>query len=295
MANVGPNESSRKQTRENSVSCSSYLDSSSIATAKQLRSSPASSELSSSISSIGQLRIAFVSDFCYPCLGGVEFHQYFLAQCLRRLGHHVILITGTYGNRRGVRYLSEGLKAYYLPILVSKQHVGFPTFFANFPILRSIWITERIQIVHGHQSTASLAHEALFHARTMGLTTIYTDHSLFTLHSFESLHLNELMAFTLCECARIITVSHTSKENICVRCKSTVQPSRVAVIPNAVNSSDFCPPSISESSSRDPRVITIIVLSRLVYRKGVDLLVDIIPLICKRYPNVRFIIGGDGM
>lgn len=39
---------------------------------------------------------------------------------------------------------------------------------------------------------------------------------------------------------------------------------------------------------------TIIVICRLVYRKGVDLLVDIIPEICNRHPNVRFIIGGDG-
>ena len=36
------------------------------------------------------------------------------------------------------------------------------------------------------------------------------------------------------------------------------------------------------------------VVSRLVYRKGMDLLIDVIPAICKRYPNIDFIIGGDG-
>ena len=30
------------------------------------------------------------------------------------------------------------------------------------------------------------------------------------------------------------------------------------------------------------------------YRKGTDLLIDIIPAICKKYKNVHFIIGGDG-
>ena len=40
--------------------------------------------------------------------------------------------------------------------------------------------------------------------------------------------------------------------------------------------------------------ITIVVISRLVYRKGVDLLVGIIPLICKSFPKVDFLIGGDG-
>lgn len=30
------------------------------------------------------------------------------------------------------------------------------------------------------------------------------------------------------------------------------------------------------------------------FRKGVDLLVDIIPEVIRKYPNVNFIIGGDG-
>jgi phosphatidylinositol glycan class A protein len=37
-----------------------------------------------------------------------------------------------------------------------------------------------------------------------------------------------------------------------------------------------------------------VVVSRLFYRKGIDLLVDIIPVILRKHPNVHFIIGGDG-
>lgn len=36
------------------------------------------------------------------------------------------------------------------------------------------------------------------------------------------------------------------------------------------------------------------IVSRLVYRKGVDLLAHIIPEICLRHKNVQFLIGGDG-
>lgn len=35
-------------------------------------------------------------------------------------------------------------------------------------------------------------------------------------------------------------------------------------------------------------------MCRLTFRKGVDLLVDIIPAIVLKYPTVRFIVGGDG-
>jgi phosphatidylinositol glycan class A protein len=36
------------------------------------------------------------------------------------------------------------------------------------------------------------------------------------------------------------------------------------------------------------------VITRLVYRKGVTLLKDVIPEICEKFPNIQFLIGGDG-
>ena len=40
-----------------------------------------------------------------------------------------------------------------------------------------------------------------------------------------------------------------------------------------------------------PPTVTVVALSRLVYRKGVDLLNVAIPAICHRQPHVDFIIG----
>jgi phosphatidylinositol glycan class A protein len=62
------------------------------------------------------------------------------------------------------------------------------------------------------------------------------------------------------------------------------------VIPNAVDASQFTPDPTKRSSTR----ITIIVASRLVYRKGIDLLVAIVPQICALFPTVDFLIAGDG-
>jgi len=39
---------------------------------------------------------------------------------------------------------------------------------------------------------------------------------------------------------------------------------------------------------------TIVVISRQTYRKGMDLLVAVVPRICRKYSKVRFVIGGDG-
>jgi phosphatidylinositol glycan class A protein len=51
-------------------------------------------------------------------------------------------------------------------------------------------------------------------------------------------------------------------------------------------------PSISPHQSLTGlRTVTIVVLSRLAYRKGIDLLVATAPRICALFPNVNFVVG----
>jgi hypothetical protein len=61
---------------------------------------------------------SLVSDFFCPNTGGIETHLYHLGSCLLKLGHSVIVLTHTYGERRGIRYLSNGLKVIYLICIV---------------------------------------------------------------------------------------------------------------------------------------------------------------------------------
>lgn len=64
-----------------------------------------------------------VSDFLYPNVGGIETHLYHLGQVLMARGHHVVLLTHAYGNRTGVRYLTNGLKVVYAPRVPFYQQV----------------------------------------------------------------------------------------------------------------------------------------------------------------------------
>ena len=59
-----------------------------------------------------------VSDFFYPNMGGVESHIYQLSQCLLEKGHKVIIMTHFYGDRKGVRYLTNGLKVHITLIVI---------------------------------------------------------------------------------------------------------------------------------------------------------------------------------
>ncbi|KAF1739428.1 Phosphatidylinositol N-acetylglucosaminyltransferase gpi3 subunit [Beauveria bassiana] len=229
-----------------------------------------------------------VSDFFFPQPGGVEAHIYQVSSKLIDRGHKVIIITHAYGNRTGVRYLTNGLKVYYVPFFIIYREATFPTVFSFFPIFRNICIREQIEIVHGHGSLSSMCNEAILHARTMGLRTVFTDHSLFGFADAASILTNKLLKFFLSD------VDHN--------------PLMVSVIPNAVVAENFRPrdypvhgdPSSAFGPERSPTrfgpndMITIVVISRLFYNKGTDLLTAAIPRILENHPNTRFIIAGSG-
>lgn len=100
-----------------------------------------------------------------------------------------------------------------------------------------------------------------------------------------------------------------SKENTVLR--ASLDPLMVSVIPNAVVAENFRPLSYAHRTIDGPPgavaesrpqarpigpndTITIVVISRLFYNKGTDLLIAAIPQILASHPNVRFIIAGSG-
>jgi phosphatidylinositol glycan class A protein len=186
-------------------------------------------------------------------------------------------------------------------------------------------IRECISIVHAHATLSALGHEAILHAKTMGLKTVFTDHSLFGFADAGSILANKMLKFTLSDVDHVICVSHTwcvlpfrgwwlmgSKENTVLR--AALDPAMVSVIPNAVITDNFQPrggpykPLSSADQSIPPPTrdvqfhwveadlgeVVIVVISRLYYNKGIDLLVAVIPRICTIHPSARFIIAGDG-
>ncbi|XP_048568243.1 phosphatidylinositol N-acetylglucosaminyltransferase subunit A-like [Triticum urartu] len=162
-------------------------------------------------------RILMVSDFFFPNFGGVESHIYYLSQCLLKLRHKVVVMTHAYGKRSGVRYVTDGLKVYYVPWRPFLMQNTLPTLFMTFPIIRTILIREKISVVHGHQAFSTMCHEALMHARTMGYKVVFTDHSLYGFADVGSIHMNKVLQFTLADIDQAICVSHTSKENTVLR------------------------------------------------------------------------------
>lgn len=144
-----------------------------------------------------------------------------------------------------------------------------------------------------------MAPQALFLGAVLDLSTVFTDHSLFGFADASAVVTNTFLKFSLANTDHCVCVSHTGKENTVLR--SGVPRARVSVIPNAVDPDVFRPdygrpdPAADDGAAGDGRRRVVVVIgSRLVYRKGIDLVVAIVPAICqKKYGSHEVTFSSD--
>lgn len=234
-----------------------------------------------------KLSIALVSDYFFPNKGGVETHIKTVGEELCKLGHSVIVVTHKYQGYEGCVRIGP-LVVYYLDIPVLITNTTIPTLFTNYVIFREIFERHSVQVVHGHQSLSNLCMEGLYHASNLNIKTVLTDHSVFEIAKLERVLVNGLSSFICKNVDFAICVSEVSRENTHLRTKIPLD--RIVVIPNGIVPERFYP---KQNSYIPGDRIKLIIMSRLTFRKGIDLLVDALPLICKN-KNIEVTIIGDG-
>ena len=84
------------------------------------------------------------------------------------------------------------------------------------------------------------------HAKSLGLCALFTDHSLFGFADLSSILANQALFMLLNVVDNFICVSNVAKENTVLR--GHMEPERVFVIPNAIDSAAFTP----DPAVRDP-------------------------------------------
>lgn len=184
--------------------------------------------------------------------------------------------------------MTNGLKIYYTPIRPIFDQNSLPILWFFSPMIRHILIREAIDIVHYHAASAFMSISSQISIAAMGLHSVYTDHSLFPFSDSMYIHINKGNKCGLTETDQFIAVSHICKENLILR--ACLDPNDVNVIPNAVDTTKFRPPSSLRSDGR----IVVVMITRMAFRKGIHLAVAVIPGICRKFKNVDFVIGGDG-
>ncbi|XP_953394.1 glycosyl transferase, putative [Theileria annulata] len=235
------------------------------------------------------ISVLIVTEYFFPTIGGVERHVYKLAEYLIKFGLKVVIFTRNFGNRRvGIRYLSNGIKVYHHWNVMFLPPSTTPTFFDAFPYYRSVLIRENVDIIHMHMASSRYKGEFELCANLLDYRLIFTDHSLFSMCDIGPVFLNEYTRMFSIFDDHMVAVSNKHRENMVLR--SYIDPRKISVVPNALESDDF---KCNEEPLLKDKIV-IVYISRLCERKGIDLLTQVVPIVCKKHDNVDFIIGGGG-
>lgn len=233
------------------------------------------------------MRVALVTEFYHPHLGGVTEHVHNLALQFRAAGHDAIVLTA---NMRGqgpdapfVRRVGRSVVIY--------ANGAFARVTAGWRLREQIESTlrnERIDLVHLHGSLApTLGLLVADAAHRLDLPVVATFHSWFP-RSILYRTLRRPLQRRLDRHAATIAVSAPVVDAL-----SRYFTAPWEIIPNGVDTAYFHPNGrkVTDAFVRGPRLLF---LGRLDPRNGLDTAIDAMPSILKQLPDSRLVVAGDG-
>lgn len=220
------------------------------------------------------MRVALVSDWYYPKIGGVAAHMHNLAIKLRERGHEVAIVTNNRTTGKEEDLERYGIELIKIPGIVS------PILDVNltYGLKSSEELNEFLKdfdVIHSHHAFTPLALKAVKAGRAMGKATLLTTHSISFAHESK---LWEALGFTIPLFTsylkyphRIIAVSKAAKAFI-----EHFTSVPISIVPNGVDDKRFFPAKNREEIKAKFGLEGNIVLyvSRMSYRKGPHVLLN---------------------
>jgi len=248
------------------------------------------------------MRVAMFS-WEYPpkSVGGLAQHVYDLTNALSDLGVEIHLFTmGEPGLPEMERV--NGVQVYrVIPYNVSSP--DFTTWVAQLnvallekaiPVLSE---NEGFNLVHGHDWLVAYAARAIKHAFHIPLVaTIHaTEYGRnYGLHNDNQRHISDVEWWLCYEAWQVICCSHYMEQEM--KYVFQIPDDKLKVIPNGVDPSNFVQKNEKRTrndyASANEKIVFFV--GRLVREKGVQVLLDAVPMVLSRMPNTKFIIGGKG-
>ena len=250
------------------------------------------------------MRIAFFSweSLDSVAIGGVAVHVTELSRSLAQLGHEVHLFT-----RRGAGQSEyERLQGVFVHRCGFDHHDDFT---------HEMWNMCRAFEHHFFTTRALVGDFDVIHAHDWMTAEMLTligkqcqARRLLTMHSTEygrcgnnfyggrseAVRHSEWRGIFIAE--RVICVSKSLKDEICWMYQAP--PDKVPVVYNGVRPELFDivvdPGEVKNSLGIAPMDPTILFAGRIVYQKGVDILLNAIPYVLNHVPEAKFILAGDG-
>jgi phosphatidyl-myo-inositol alpha-mannosyltransferase len=232
------------------------------------------------------MRIALVTEFYHPHLGGVTEHVENLALQFRRRGHEVTIITA--------RMAGQGIDPEHVCRVGTSRVVfsngSFARVTTGFGLrhrIASILRERQIDIVHLHGALApTLGLVAQDAAEEIGVPVVATFHSWFR-RSIACRIFRPTLQARLHRIAASIAVSEPV-----IAALSRYFTTDWTIIPNGIDIDHFRPvPHDGNGARHPPRLLF---LGRLDPRNGLGTMLDAMPSILRRRPDARLVVAGDG-
>ena len=240
------------------------------------------------------MRIALVTEFYFPHLGGVTEHVHNLAKRLLSLGHHAIIITSLMASGGdGAEADMPGADGPAVRRVGTSRVIysagSFARVTTGLGLRRQIRLhleQEQIDIVHVHGGLAPvLGLTAPSAAAELGLPVVATFHSWFRRSALCRIFRRPLQR-RLDQHAAAIAVSQPV-----VDAHARYFDADWDIIPNGVDTEFFRPSPPPASDRRGPELLF---LGRLDPRNGLDTILTAMPMVLARYPDTRLMVAGDG-
>ena len=224
-------------------------------------------------------KIALVSDWYLPRVGGLEMQMHGLARALAALGHEVHVYTTTPGEEAAS---PDGIVVHRLKLARIAGVVFNPW---NLLLARRTMREEDFDVVHGHGLFSMMTIGVLMSARALKVPCVLTSHSLLRGGAFPAAVL--ALAFD----GRTDVIAGVSRAAADDLARASGRRD-VIVLPNGIEPSEWA--TADDRALRTPRVTSVMRLSRK--KNGVEL-IEAMARVVERVSSIpapRLTIVGDG-
>ena len=254
------------------------------------------------------MNIAIITDTYFPDINGVASSIHTLALALRKRGHRVYVFVTSEKNSPVIRRVGKNPPVFRIPsiptMFVRPYRTTIPYSFRLVQILKRL----KIDIIHT-QTEFSMGLMGLSTSMTLHLPIVHTYHTMLEDYTHYILNgkINKIItpevarkySKTFCNAATGMIVP-TEKVKNALRDYGVTKP--IYVIPTGIDVSPFHRSNFDENEIAElkkkigirPDEKILLSLGRVAKEKSIDRIIDQLPAICEKSPDVRLLIIGDG-